>query len=336
MFNKIIVWTLFVSALAIASARLSCIDSSHNSLAWFNILKYPSDMTTRVPRYAYLDAHSGATFQVIQGAHSDDQNQPLFNTIERINSIPHAERNVILFNDEPPTTPPNSRGAHAKGIIAFDSGSQTGVYILHSMPKFPSVTAENNISPKIPQTALKYGQHIYCISLNREILSHLLQNLPIKKPTVYYATGLFKTLPAKAADKFLINQFHLLNGDDQWFLTKNPNYPGFLFEDIIIPHFKISLATESWGRPYQGPHCEPSFKSLNIQTVAITREDSWGHTKDHSKWTISTEDSGFEIACLCDMNRMNSQASRGGSCLCSRNHNLYHALKSVIRETDHC
>jgi len=336
MSNKIAIFALLVCALTITTARLSCLSKQGGSVDWFSLLKYPGDMTTRAPRYAYLDPRSGSSYQVITGALSDHRGQPLPNTIEAINSIPQAKLSVLLFNDQPPTAASNSRGAHAKGIIAFDSSTQTGVYILHSMPKFPSLNGDGaTISIKIPESALKYGQHVYCVSLDRESIGHVMSNIPLMKPIIYHSTGMFKSLPAKGKEHFLVSQFHLPNGEDQWFLTKNPSFSGFLFEDVVSTYFGVNLATESWGRPYQGPHCS-RLHSVNILKVAINGQDQWKNTNDHSKWTVSTGASGIKVACLCDMNRMNSQGSRGGSCLCSRSANLHRALSNIIKETDHC
>jgi len=48
----------------------------------------------------------------------------------------------------------DSNGAHAKGIIAYDSSAKQGVYIMHSAPNFPSIVkSTGNIDPNIPDSA---------------------------------------------------------------------------------------------------------------------------------------------------------------------------------------
>jgi len=345
MIPKTFGFLLFIVTITLVSAKLSCLNRDGNALPWFTKIKFPGSLTKTNPRYAYLDQKSGFNFEIIQGTLSDGQTQPLTRTIRAINEVPAANKNLLVFNDEIPLKWMNnhnlqaSSDAHAKGIIAFDSASQTGVYIMHSIPSFPYLDRNTGImNTSIPNSGLQYGQHIYCISLDKEILGHLLNNIPLQKPCTYFASGIFANLPKPSTADSAISQFHLLNGENQWFLTKNPKYNGFLFENIVSPYFKVPLAVESWGRPYQNPLCPPHslFSSVNINVIAFKNGDSWGHTSDHSKWAVTTGKTGPNLACFCDMNRMESQSKRGGSCLCSDNPYIYSALKNLIVQTDYC
>jgi deoxyribonuclease-2 len=338
MLSRIFISFFLISALSLSFAQLSCIDRQGNSVAWFTFIKFPGELTNADPRFAYLDSESGDQYQVIQGAHHYFKDEALERTISAINVMPETSMNKLVWNDQPPNKLFNPKGGHAKGIIGFDNATQTGVYIMHSFPKFPDVLENGQINSTTPPNTVTYGQNCYCISIDKEMLGNILHNLPVKEPNVYHATGLFDGKAFTSNQDYLISQFHLLNGDDQWFLSKNARYAGFLYEDIVQPYFKVNLAVESWGRPYQPPRCPPvgSYGSLNIARIAFNEKDAWDHTQDHSKWAVSVGESGIQIACLCDVNRMDSQGIRGGSCLCSKNKNLHRALSSIVKVTDQC
>lgn len=339
MFNtKIFALLALASILAIATANLSCMDREGKPSPWFTFIKYPGNKTEDGARYAYLDPHLGSAYKIILGSRADTEGEALPNTIAAINAISQEDLNLYVFNDSPPNVPFNPDGAHAKGFIAFDNKTQTGVYVLHSFPKFPNVSDSGYVDPNFPKNTYMYGQNAYCITLDKEIFGHLIDNLPVSTPNVYFASGLFKSLKPNSTEPHKIAQFNLANGDTHWFLTKNPSYPGFLYDDIMAPYFQSSLAVESWGRPYQDSLCPPEGKyaSINIDRIAFNSEDSWDHYSDHSKWAITIGESNLNLACLCDMNRMVSQQVRGGSCLCSSNPSLYTALKSVVVLTDKC
>ena len=338
MLTKIFALFALASVLAVASADLSCMDRDGNPVPWFTFIKYPENKTYDGARYAYLDPNLGSNYKIILGSHADDEDEALPNTIAAINAIPEESINLYVYNDEPPNEPWNPDGGHAKGFIAFDNATQTGVYVMHSFPKFPNVTDTGYIQYIFPKNTYMYGQNGYCLSLDRGSLDHLIDNLPVEAPNVYYASGLFQNLQPNATDPHKIAQFNSLNGEAYWYLTKNPNYPGFLYDDIMAPYFQASLAVESWGRPYQDALCPPNspYAALNIDQIAFNSEDTWDHYSDHSKWAITVGNAGLNLACLCDMNRMATQEVRGGSCLCSTNANLYNALKSIVVLTDKC
>jgi len=335
--------SLLFLCFSLAFTQLSCLDRSGGQVPWFTLMKYPGNLTKIIPRYAYLDDNSGGAYEVINGTFADGKDEALARTIESINAMDKDHMNLYVYNDEYPASHTQnlsaSLNAHAKGIIAYDNETRSGIYIMHSFPKYPSLTdLSGNIDFQLPPTTEIYGQNLYCVTLDKEILQQLLSYLPLEKPHSYFASGLFQNFHTDSKDNYTVTQFNLLNGDNQWLLTKNPKYDGFLYEDVISNYFQVPLAVESWGRPYQQNACPPqvAFSVLNIVRIAFSEEDSWDHYSDHSKWAITVDESKTQLACLCDMNRMESQSSRGGSCLCSDNKNLYKALTSVIGHTDPC
>jgi len=325
----------------VAITSLSCLDREGNQVPWFTFIKYPGNVSNETARYAYFDPNLGSTtYKIILGSHCDTKGEALPNTIEAINEISSEHLNLLVYNDEPPNREWDPYGGHAKGILAFDNQTNTGVYIMHSFPKFPSVNESTGyIKYSTPYNTYMYGQNAYCISLNETSLPFISAHLPVEWPNIYYSSGIFNKSTYDSPIGSAVSHFTLLNGEDQWLLTKNPNNTGFLFEDIISPYFDVCLAVESWGRPYQNPVCpeDGGHAILNIDHIAFNSQDTWDHYSDHSKWAISIGTKENEnVACLCDMNRMDSQEVRGGSCLCSKNPLLYGALNSIIIATDNC
>ena len=121
-----------------------------------------------------------------------------------------------------------------------------------------------------------------------------------------------------------------------YMFTKSSKHAKFLYEDMISGYFGSSLHVSSWGRPYQLPSCGLSLKTLNVKKIMLHNGDSWTGGSDHSKWAVSERGRGKPVTCFCDLNRMTSQKSRGGGCLCSSNRNLHEAFSSMIVETDSC
>jgi deoxyribonuclease II len=50
------------------------------------------------------------------------------------------QHNYVFYNDQPPNMPVSLVYGHSKGILAFDDGTQTGFWLIHSVPHFPPVT----------------------------------------------------------------------------------------------------------------------------------------------------------------------------------------------------
>ena len=330
---------LFLATFTVTLADLSCVNRDGNPVPWYTFIKFPENITYSGARYGYLDPTVGSKYKVIYGYHVDSEYEALANTIYAINGIEDQYANVLVFNDEPPNDPWNPEGGHAKGIIAYDNETKTGVYIMHSFPKFPNVSSDGlTINYSLPHNTYEYAQNAYCITLDETILSNLIENLPIEQPNVYLARGFFSSMIFANSTDHQVATFNLTNGDAQWYFTKNPNFNGFLYEDIIGPYFNSSLAVESWGRPYQDPVCphNSTYATVNIDKIAFNVLDTWDHYSDHSKWAITVGDGNPQVACLCDMNRMDTQEIRGGSCLCTKNSVIYSALSTITTLTDKC
>jgi len=60
------------------------------------------------------------------------------------------------------------------------------------------------------------------------------------------------------------------------------------------------------------------------------------YTKDHSKIGLTTEATGVDWVCIGDINRMDSQAKRGGGTACLQDSTLWTAVNSAVFISDSC
>jgi len=326
---------IFLFTLATLSSSLTYLDQNNQPTNWFAILKYPKKLTKYQPRHAYLSDNNGSQMLIINNR-PDQYGEAIPNTIKSINRA----ANVLAFNDDIPGIEVRFSNGHAKGIIAYDEYARSGIYISHSLPNFPEVRS-NQLDYEFPSNTYTYGQHVYCMSFNSTMLDEILLSLAVVKPHSYFSKGIFRDFNAvftrgrQEIPSRIIN-WNLGNGDNHYFFTKSPKHPEYLYEDIISKHFRVNLHVSSWGRPYQLPSCALSQRTLNVKKIGLHNGDSWTGGSDHSKWAVSEKGFGPKVTCFCDLNRMASQKSRGGGCLCSSNKNLHEAFSKIVAETDYC
>jgi deoxyribonuclease-2 len=68
-----------------------------------------------------------------------------------------------LYNDDhPDTNGTDMTHGHTKGVQLFDAA--TGLWLIHSVPKFPPATAY-----AYPWTGLKFGQSMLCVSFDTKL-----------------------------------------------------------------------------------------------------------------------------------------------------------------------
>jgi len=325
--------TVLLFTLTSLISSLTCLDRHNQPTAWFTILKYPRKLTKYQPRHAFLSENTSNRMLIISNP-PDVYDEAVPNTIRSINNVV----NILAFNDDIPGIEVRFSKGHAKGILAYDEKKGSGVYIIHSLPNFPEIM-NNQLVYEFPSNTHTYGQHVYCVTFQKETLEEILESLMVVEPHGYFSKGIFKDFDTRRRKESLpsrIINWNLTNGDMHYMFTKSSKHAKYLYEDMISGYFGSSLHVSSWGRPYQLPSCGLSFKTLNVKKIMLHNGDSWTGGSDHSKWAVSERGVGRPVTCFCDLNRMTSQKSRGGGCLCSSNRSLHEAFSSMIVETDSC
>lgn len=259
----------------------------------------------------------------------------------------------MAFNDEHPKlngglTSLESGTAHAKGLMVVDK-NYTGFYLHHSVPKYPAFTPQSGFDFTTPPTS-HYGQHFMCLSIKTKATVDLLRkqfalenvsvyadNFPTSLDSATTGAGLNTPRILTKMLKFQSQEVAIVDLTDDWkMFTKPPSDLILLWDDSVAPHYADSLLTETWGRPYSADKCDlKGGKVSNIHHLKVAvggAVHEWRDTKDHCKWGLFMNKN---VVCVGDMNRMDSQAKRGGSAFCKEDAGLYKAFKGMI-ENDGC
>ncbi len=114
--------------------------------------------------------------------------------------------------------------------------------------------------------------------------------------------------------------------------SKSAEWDKNLYEDGVAPDLKSALIAETWMRPFQPDFCagiNATYTVENAETVHPPSVPSFKYTKDHSKVVLSSTP-GVNTVCLGDINRDDTQKSRGGGTLCIRDTDMWHAFYTVF------
>jgi deoxyribonuclease-2 len=276
----------------------------------------------------------------------DSDSSPVSKTLNQLYKS-HSSLTYAFWNDEHSDGKKiNSPYAHAKGIVAFDGKS--GFWITHSLPKFPGTTKQGN--PSYDGAATTYGQHFFCITIDKAALSNLNELAMVNRYSVYdaadnanvgsdftdwaldkkYGTETSKVISVKSKGGQSFTAFAKMN-----------KFDNALYEELVASEFKTNLYTETWQN---GVGKMPSwcgggthkYAVENIKTVNFPGK-TWTESQDHSKWAIAEKlTSSKGIFCVGDINRQTGQYNRGGGTICINDLSLAKQVEAVIGDTEKC
>ncbi|GIQ84924.1 deoxyribonuclease II, partial [Kipferlia bialata] len=172
--------------------------------------------------------------------------------------------------------------AHAKGVVAIDSDTETAIWLTHSVPTYPHVLSENTYS--YPDDELVYGQHMFCMSLEGENVDMIGRVFSYDMPH-YYGVEMPSSLKAWAPNlyKAMVQDYHTTpaagwagsmttrGGTTINAFAKNKNWNDDLWESLVAPAMSTDLYVESWGRPLDGPYCKGingTYTVVNVRDVS--------------------------------------------------------------------
>ena len=265
-----------------------------------------------------------------------------------------SNADYILYNDERPDgKPDNGELGHTKGVLAWDTASETGFWLLHSWPLFPVLGAVNAPTPD-------YGQTFLCLSLTLSSLQEIAsQMIGHQEPQVYASTvntsgsGSTATVSvmtgptaidplsilgsghvsSKPAPSFDSLDLTTVGGMPFKVLAKNRQWNDDFWNDGVGPALDCTLEVETWIRGAIAPVADAGgvyrcidVKFVNLGSLGMTV--AFPETSDHAKHAISN-DPNNPYVCVGDINRMVSQRKRGGGCIAFQNLNLWSALSKA-------
>jgi len=322
---------------------IGALDENGKAVDWWFIYKVPkltqdaqSDSASGY-EYVYFDAHAT---QVVKSPNRLDQGKGALNlTLNAAFQKPAATTGWILYNDEKPTGAPgadNSNLGHTKGVIAFDTASNSAFWLLHSWPKYAAPAA-----PVMPTPI--YGQTFMCISLDIATANQLAAQMAnhqepqcylpraaslAQSAALYALTQPLKPNPPGNADVLACKS---KGGMSFKVLAKNREWNQDFWNDFVGPQLGADMDVETWIRgpippvvDSDGIHKTFDIKFINLGPLGA--HWAWPETADHAKWGITTTSNWI---CVGDINRMISQRKRGGGTIAFQNATLWQALSKT-------
>ena len=330
--------------------QLGARDESGNPVDWWFIYKVPklhgstsSDKASGY-EYSYFDAHSQSLSKSTNTL--DQENGALRLTLQALFHKPADTTGWILYNDEKPRgrrakPTDNEHLGHCKGVLAFDTKSKTGFWLLHSWPQFPQLTESELKRMPTPD----YGQTFLCLSLDLATLNKIAAqmaehqepqcfddraaNITHSEP-LFALTRKLSPHPEPQAD---VIDCQTRGGMKFKVLAKNREWKHDFWNDFVVDQLKVNLRVETWIRGKVPPITDPSgtrksddIKFIDFNPLGI--HYSWSETNDHAKWGISETSNWI---CVGDINRMISQENRGGGTIAFQHSLLWAALSKTDR-----
>lgn len=347
-------------------AATACKDEQNKDVEWSFIYKLPKTARTKKSNsrysptgdeYVYVDSNtptSTSYWTLSQKSIFEDGN-PLANTLAPlVSKTKPKDLAFAVYNDQLPTSKDLNRtsNGHTKGLIMFDQ--QTGIWIVHSVPKFPELLHSGQYV--FPENARENGQSILCVTFPTSQLETIANHLRLQYPNIYdsYAPDeMLSTHPAlslllqnkfiKSAPWVLISPLKDVKKNAFLSFAKHGRLDKDVYANVVASSLETNLFASTWrnGAGGQLPaDCDDKFTVTNVDGVrfALGRGNqslSYSNTEDHSKWAISME-SAKGYVCIGSLNRMKSQLRRGGETLCFRNPVIYKLLYRTVASVDNC
>ena len=331
---------------------LSAIGDAGKAVDWWFIYKVPKDALAADKsgkpatgfEYAYFDSGSKA----LAGSKHllSDTSNAVRLTLQQLPATPHPSMGVVFYNDEYPSSlkkTNNGDRGHCKGVLAFDTASDSAIWLIHSTPRYPAPGAFD-----FPPDELDYGQTFLCITLKDvKTAESIAQQMTTQHGPQTYGPA----LPKGASDVWQ----NLVAG--KYTLAKTPSTVAFtskgkkafrsiaksrvwgqdLWSDAVGDDLGVDLDVESWRRGTI-PSAEDSDKKDDIEDVVaidfgpLAFNYAWPETKDHAKWASSLKGNA-DWVCVADINRQTSQAKRGGGAVCFQHPVLWKGLAQIDQVT---
>uniref|UniRef100_A0A0G4GHU4 Uncharacterized protein n=1 Tax=Chromera velia CCMP2878 TaxID=1169474 RepID=A0A0G4GHU4_9ALVE len=254
---------------------------------------------------------------------------------------------------------------HSKGVVFMTEGG--GFWLVHSVPHFPEIdeTSKEGDYKGIQEGQQIYGQSFLCVSLPFAPHANTIgtqlqfihpkfyhkkvsQNLAKKAPELASALGgefQSRHKTRASGESSSMKQIETWNGKEFTSFAKSAGWGDEreecdkdIYYGLVAPSLASNLYAETWMRGDEfGTCCGDDYEVTDIKEMQMS-DVSWSETHDHSKWAVSSPDTSGKDSWVCigGVNRMHSQAKRGGGTLCFEETNLQKALLSSIVDSDEC
>ena len=331
------------------STEKVCRNQKGTEVDWYVIFFMPQTASTdNKIHYAYIDNTQKSLSYYLYEESSFPPNL-ITSYVTSVSKDSSIDFNYFFWNDDLTTKDGSSKSAsseraHAKGSLVYDKNN--GAFLLHSLPRFPTRTSENEILTELPSNAGVYGQHFLCITVTKttsekiaELLNYInvSNNASVKKDNVNsnankWITALINNKFDSSYPKELQTTIKSKNGVDFNFISKNYLNKITPYDTTVRSIYLDDFYVRTWTKPSLAPAICEEYSLFNIESVKFG-DYGYEKGKEHSKWAISV----FKyINCFGDLNHCESQANRGGNIVCFENENLHKIMKNAVNGIDTC
>ncbi|MGD0277952.1 MAG: deoxyribonuclease II family protein [Smithella sp.] len=330
--------------------KISALNETGKSVDYWFIYKVPKLTDTKGAKggntatgyeYLYYDPTVGNAKMSANDLRQDKG--ALHFTLDSVFKNPGATTGWILYNDEKPADAgggkDNGELGHTKGVLAFDTATNSAYWLLHSWPKYADPDSETMPTPM-------YGQTFLCLSLDiatmRQIavqmatyqqpqtyMPHIPASVSKNDPLYDLSLPLSQTVPGGT---------NIVSGNTKGGLkfkviAKNREWGRDFWNDLVGPTLGDDMDVVTWIRGLVAPNLDSDgiYKTFDIKFIDLRSFGGWAwpETKDHAKWGITKNaDKKSPWVCVGDINRMISQEKRGGGTIAFQDKNLWQILKT--------
>jgi len=329
-------------------------DDYGKPVAWWSALKFPTGTS-----YQYADANYPSLVKS-PNQMSDPVNGALSQTIKQIYAAnatySWTDYGFVFYNDERPDgTGSGSRG-HTKGVVRL---TQAGAFwLIHSVPAFPP-WMNQGYNGYAPPASTTYAQSFLCITLAVPDFNLVGLQFYYNFPQ-YYDWNMPSWVPQQMIDSVTKSSHTTAAASNVVTFTppspyntnspfgnvlftsfaKTSNWGQELYEFLVAPYWNSDLYVETW---MDGTNPQPTFcindtiqyNVMNVRNLTTAWGVDYPETKDHSKWCVVTHNL-TDILCIGDINRQQSQATRGGGTCCFKMPQLWTDMTNMIWIADQC
>lgn len=322
---------------AFVEGAISCKNAAGQSVDWFVIYKLPKTnakdgnrirLTGDQMAYYGSDSTKG-TWRLLPSSIYQIKGNPVYRTLEPIYRK-SAQVAYVAYNDQLPPGFHGERKGHSKGVLmaARDTGG-SAVWLQHSAPRFIQDVTNGYV---FPESGRENGQLFLCLSLPLEYLETIAYHLHVQAANVYQGNHpswtvrfpFFRALFVKSRRRvrlpLTVNYLRTGQGRRILAIAKPPIWPKDIYADELKEKMNDSIIVQSWRNGNGGAQdkvCRSKYQVTDVEIVHIHTENgqllSFSSREDHSKWSVTRTKSVF---CFSSLNRMKSQAGRGGEITC--------------------
>ena len=257
--------------------KQSMFDNEGKEVDWYSIFFFSREISPgNEIHYAYFDPNLNG-FQYYK--YNEDTLPPI--SITRFVTEGGSDFNYFFWNDnkgvkDGKDVHVSDTKAHSKGYLVYDSNKSA--FLLHSLPRYPTRTSENEVLNELPSNAGSYAQTFLCISITKdtaEIIAKLLNcvNVNINKsvpndlvnpiPNIWVQSLINnrKNSTCKIED---VTKITSLAGVEFSFYGKSNKNKIIPYDTTMRQDYNDHSYVRTWSRPALAPHQYDTYNLVNV------------------------------------------------------------------------